>query len=57
MNNLEKLLLIEEGVYKICLALVSICDRECCTYSFDEEVETAEEYIKAYEKEHQDEKA
>ena len=52
MENLERLHLLEEALYKLCSALVSICDRECCNYGFDDEVEMAEEYIKGYEKDH-----
>lgn len=52
MDTLEKLKMIEYGVYKICLALVAIADIECCDYGFADEVDTAEEYIREYEKEH-----
>ena len=52
MNNLEKLLLIEKGVYKICKSLIYIVDTECCTYGQDESVEMAEDYIKGYEADH-----
>ena len=55
--NIESLQLLEKGIYKISLALVSICEHECCDYGFEDEVNMAEEYVKAYEKEHQDEKA
>lgn len=52
MDNLEKLKMIEYGFYKICLALIAIVDIENCTYGFTDEVDTAEEYIREYEKEH-----
>ena len=52
MNNLEKLLLIEKGVYKICRSLIYIVDTECCTYGQDESIEMAEDYIKSYEADH-----
>ena len=47
MNNIEKLEMIQKGVYMICLALVSITEMECCTYGFDDVVKMAENYIKA----------
>lgn len=56
MNTIEALELIEKGVYKISLALVSICEHECCDYGFTDEVDMAEQYIKEYEEEHPDEK-
>lgn len=52
MDNLEKLKAIEYAIYKISLALVAIVDIECCDYGFTDEVDTAEEYIREYEKEH-----
>ncbi len=54
MDTLEKIKTIEYGVYKICLALVAIANIECCDYGFTDEVDTAEEYIREYEKEHGD---
>lgn len=39
----------EKDIYKICLALVSICDRECCAYGFYEELDKAEEFINTTE--------
>lgn len=52
MDNLEKLKAIEYAIYKISLALVAIANIECCDYGFTDEVDTAEEYIREYEKEH-----
>lgn len=49
MDKYENLL---EGVYRICIALVSIIDHECCAYGFKDEIEMAEEYIQSYEAEH-----
>ena len=40
------------GVYRICLALTSITEMECCCYSFEDEVATAENFIKQYERDH-----
>ena len=40
------------GMYKICLALTSITEMECCCYSFEEEVETAEKFVEGYERDH-----
>lgn len=57
MDNLEKLKTIEYALYKICVALVSIADHECCDYGFTDEVDTAEEYIRKYEKEHAEDEA
>ena len=50
----EKLKLIEDNVYKICIALVSITEHECCDYGFHEAVDMAEEYVVRYEKDHPD---
>lgn len=52
MDNLTKLHLIEEAVYKICKSLIYIVDTECCVYGQDESVAIAEDYIKAYEADH-----
>lgn len=52
MDNLEKLLLIEKGIYEICRSLIYIVDMECCTYGQDESVKMAEDYVKAYEADH-----
>lgn len=57
MDNLEKLKAIEYALYKICVALVSIADHECCDYGFTDEVDTAEDYIRQYEKEHAEDEA
>ena len=54
MNNIEKLEMIQKGVYMICLALVSITEMECCTYGFDDVVKMAENYIKEYEEAYTD---
>lgn len=40
---------LEDGIYKIALALVTICDTECSDYGYTEAYEIAEEYIKNYE--------
>ena len=55
MNNIEKLQMLEWGIYRISLALVAICEQECCNYGFDDEVMMADEYVKCYEKEHTNE--
>ena len=55
MNNIEKLQLLEYGIYRISLALVAICEQECCYYGFDDEIKMAYEYVKSYEKEHSNE--
>ena len=52
MDNIEKLLLIEKGVYQICRSLIYIVDLECCTYGQDDAVKMAEDYVKAYEADH-----
>ena len=56
MNNIEKLEMIQKGVYMICQALVSITEMECCTYGFDDVVKMAENYIKEYEEAYTDDK-
>ena len=38
-----------EEVYKVCLVLIYIVDRECCCYHHDEEVDWAEAFIVSYE--------
>ena len=48
----EKLEKIMESVYKICLALVSITEHECCDYGFEEEVKSTENYVEQYEQDH-----
>ncbi len=40
------------GIYRVCLALVVITEKECCCYGFEPEIEVAEQYIEAYEKDH-----
>lgn len=57
INMEEKLKQIEDGVYKICRALVNITQFECCDYGFHEAVDMAEKYVIQYEKEHPDEEA
>lgn len=57
MDNLEKLKAIEYAIYKISLALVAIANIECCDYGFTDEVDTAEDYIRQYEKEHAEDEA
>lgn len=52
MFNIEKLLQLEIGIYKICKSLIYIVDTECCTYGQDEAVDMADDYIKAYEADH-----
>ena len=52
MDSLEKLKTIEYAIYKLSLALVAITDIECCDYGFSDEVDTAYDYIREYEKEH-----
>ena len=39
MDSIEKLEKIKLGVYRICSALVSITEHECCCYGFSEEVD------------------
>lgn len=51
-NNYE---LSMKEILKICVALVSIADFEGCSYGFDEALSMAEEYIKKYDEDHQDE--
>ena len=53
MDKYESLL---EGVYRICIALVSIVDHECCAYGFKDEIEMAESYIRSYEEDKRKEK-
>lgn len=55
MDSIEiihRLSLIEAGIYQICKSLIYIVDTECCTYGQDNSVEMAEDYIKAYERDH-----
>lgn len=52
MFNLERLLQLENGIYKICKSLIYIVDMECCTYGQDEAVDMADDYVKAYEADH-----
>ena len=52
MDMIDKLLLIEEGVYKICKSLIYIVDTECCEYGQEDSVKMAEDYISAYEADH-----
>lgn len=49
---INKLSMIEMGVYQICKSLIYIVDTECCTYGQDESVKMAMDYIEAYEKDH-----
>lgn len=51
----EKLEKIMDSVYKICLALVSISDFECSYYGFEEEIESARQYVEQYEQDHKGE--
>ena len=53
MDKYENLL---EGVYRICIALVSIVDDEGSTYGFKDEIEMAEEYIRSYEEDRKEKK-
>lgn len=53
MDKYDNLL---EGVYRICIALVSIVDQECCAYGFKDEIEMAEEYIRSYEEDRKEKK-
>ena len=57
MDNLEKLKAIEYAIYKISLALVAIVNIECCDYGFTDEVDTAGDFIRQYEKEHAEDEA
>ena len=45
MDTIEKLKYLDEMVYKLCDALVSICDMECCRYGFDEAYAIASRYL------------
>lgn len=51
MDTIEKLVELEKQIYRICNALVSIVDIECCDYGFSEEVDMAEDFVKKYDKE------
>lgn len=48
MDTIEKLIELKKQVYRICNALVTIVDYECCDYGFSVEVDMAEEFIKKY---------
>ena len=50
-DNYETLMKL---ILRICEALVSITEFECCTYGFNAEVKMAKDYIKDYKEEHLD---
>lgn len=47
----EKFNKIKDGIYQICVALVSITDFERCEYGFEAEVKSAKDFIEKYEEE------
>lgn len=52
MNTEETINELMDVVYKICKALITIVDDECCDYGFHDECDIAESYIKHYEADH-----
>lgn len=50
-DNYERLMKL---ILRICEALVSITEFECCTYGFNAEVKMAKDYIRDYKEEHPD---
>lgn len=50
----DKWEILQKQIYTICEALIAIVDLECCTYGFNDAVKMAEDYMKAYEEDHQD---
>lgn len=52
MDDKERLENVLSAVYKICVALMYVCNKEGCRFLCEEEYLMAEKYIHDYESEH-----